>query len=87
MWHFQHSMKQAEIMKNSEFEQRVEVLLRELLGRVPFLKVKSLQNTSCRSNNFLTLFQYASNHSQNQRRIHQLYARRREGAKHDQEKR
>lgn len=31
-------------MKNGEFEQQVENLLRKLLGRVPFLKVKSFQS-------------------------------------------
>jgi hypothetical protein len=37
-------LKQIEKLKHSEFEQQIESLLRELLGRVPFLKVKSFQS-------------------------------------------
>lgn len=37
-------MKPTEKLKQSEFEQQIESLLRELLGRIPFLKVKSFQS-------------------------------------------
>lgn len=36
-------MKPIEKMKHSDFEQQIESLMRDLLGRVPFLKVKSFQ--------------------------------------------
>jgi hypothetical protein len=37
-------MKPAEKLKRSDFDQQIESLLRELLGRIPFLKVKSFQS-------------------------------------------
>jgi hypothetical protein len=36
MRHFQRAMKQAEKLKHSEFESKIEALLRELCARVPF---------------------------------------------------
>jgi hypothetical protein len=36
-------MKPSEKLKSGDFQQQVEALLRELLGRVPFLKVKSFK--------------------------------------------
>src|ERR1700710_2676671 len=46
MRYFQHEMKSAEKLKRSEFDQQVEHLLRNLLGRVPFLKVKSFHRAA-----------------------------------------
>jgi hypothetical protein len=36
-------MKEAQMLKEAEFEQQTEALLLELLGRVPFLKVRRIQ--------------------------------------------
>ncbi len=39
-------MKVAEKLKHGEFDQQIENLLRDLLGRVPFVKVKSFRHMS-----------------------------------------
>jgi hypothetical protein len=44
--YFQHGMKATERLKQIEFDQQIQGLLRALLGRVPFLKVKSFQPMS-----------------------------------------
>jgi len=43
MGHFQHVMKQAIELKPSEFEAKIEALLKDLCARVPFLKLKSFR--------------------------------------------
>lgn len=43
MWHFHREMKSAEKLKERDFEPKFAALLRELLGRVPFLKLASLK--------------------------------------------
>ena len=43
LWQFHRTMKSSEKLKELDFELRFEALLRELLGRVPFLKVISLK--------------------------------------------
>ena len=43
MWHFHRTMKTVKTLKELDFKDKFEVLLRGLLGRVPFLKLTSLK--------------------------------------------